>query len=280
MLRVEEVRRADQRRRFVEVGRVLFAGEPRWAAPLRSYEDWLFSRRHPYRRTMGGEVARFLVRRDGTVVGRACAHTVPGSAEGWFGAFECNDDVDAVRALLDASGEWVAERGAASLTGPATFTPADDAGILVAGFDHAGGTGRPWHPPWYASHLVAAGLEPVGEPMPRWRLSTGGPGTMPVGGPRPPHAGRLVDPELVLSGPAGDVAAVPDVSAVARAVSLRAARSIQPTEAAVVRSDGDPAVLIPAIRAAAHRYDALWAPWSPDPSAPPDTVHRLFGRPP
>jgi len=65
------------------------------------------------------------------------------------------------------------------------------------------------------------------------------------------------------------IAAVPDVSGIARRQ--------RPTEAAVVLLDGDPAVLVPQLlAAAAGRYDAVWAPWSPDPGRPPDTLHRLF----
>nr|MBA2281736.1 hypothetical protein [Acidimicrobiia bacterium] len=168
LITVEEVRRAAERRRFHELGRVLFADEPRWAAPVAAFERGLFERGHPYR--AGADVVRFLVRRLGTVVGRVCAHHVDGDAVGWFGTFECDDDPAAVAALVEVAGEWVAARGARSLSGPATFTLADEAGVLFSGFDHPGGTGRPWHPPWYAEHLQAAGLSRAHRSWPRWRL--------------------------------------------------------------------------------------------------------------
>ena len=243
---------------------MLFADEPRWSPPLRSYETWLVSRRHPYRRTTGAELVRWLVRRGGQVVGRIAAHHVEGDDTAWFGGFECADDADAVAALVDAVADWAP----APVRGPALYLPDDgDAGILLEGHEHAGGTGRPWHPPWYASHLAAAGMAPVGEPMPRWRLRpTPGP-MLGRGGAVPPHAGRLVDRALVLEG----IAAVPDVTEIARG------RRRQPTEASVVFVDGDPAALVPALlAAAAGRYEAVWAPWSPDASRPPDTVHRMF----
>jgi len=258
-LTVELVRRADQRRRWYELGRVLFADEPRWAPPLVAYEKWLFSPRHPWLRA-GAHVERYLARRAGRVVGRIAVHHRPGDDEAWFGGFECADDPAAVRALVD-----VAHGDHAVLRGPALYTPADgDAGILVEGFALPGGTGRPWHPPWYAEHLAAAGLHP-GEPFPRWRRETGGTATMDRGGPLPPHAGRLADRALVLSGPAGDIAAVPDVSRLAR----------RPSEAAVVRCEGDATILVPALLAAAAVYEAVWAPVG---AGPPDTVHQLFAR--
>lgn len=256
---------------------MLFADEERWSPPLRSYETWLVSRRHPYRRRTGAAFERWLVRRDGQVVGRVAAHHVEGDEAAWFGGFECGDDAPAVAALVAAAIEWAADRGAALLRGPALYLPEDgDAGVLVDGFEWAGGTGRPWHPPWYATHLAAAGFEPDGNPLPRWRLGTGGTPSPTGGGPVPPHAGRLADPALVLHGPDGDIAAVPDVTAAARATSLR--RPAPATEASVVRCEGDPAVLVPALLGAASAagYGAVWAPWCPDPVRAPDTVHRVL----
>jgi hypothetical protein len=263
-LTIELVRRADQRRRWHEVGRVLFADEPRWSPPLRSYERWLVSRRHPYRRL--AELDRWLVRRNGAVVGRVAAHHVAGDDLAWFGGFECADDGTAVRALVDAVTEWAVERAATHVRGPALYLPEDgDAGVLVRGFEHAGGTGRPWHPPWYADHLADAGFEPA-QAMPRWRLPTGGTAVPLPRGPVPPHAGRLGDPTIAF----GAIAAVPDVSAIARG------RRQQPAEASVVHLDGDAAVLVPALLAAATQYEAVWAPWTPSPEAAPDTVHQLL----
>jgi hypothetical protein len=253
---------------------VLFADEPRWAPPLRSYETWLFSRGHPYRRD--GDVVRFLVRRGGAVVGRICAHSVAGDERGWFGAFETADEQSSVDALLDAAREWLTARGCTSMSGPATFTMADEAGVLVDGFDHPGGTGRPWHPPYYAERLTGAGLTRTERESPRWRLDAvaGGP-KLAESGPQPPHAGRFGDARLALQGDDGVIAAVPDVTAVARATSLRVRPAF--TEAAVVRAEGELARLVPALLGAAAKagYHAVWSPWTPH-DTPPDTVHTLF----
>ena len=253
---------------------MLFATEPRWSPPLRAYETWLVDRRHPYRQATGAELERWLVRRRGNVVGRIAAHHVGADETAWFGGFECADDAAAVAALVDAVVEWASARGASRVAGPALYLPEDgDAGVLTAGFEHRGGTGRPWHPPWYADHLAAAGLTPCRDPMPRWRLLTGGRAAADLPrGALPPHAGRLGDADLAFD----RIAAVPDVTAAARTTSLR--RLPAPTEAAVVLCDGDPAALVPALLAAAgaKHYQAVWAPWSPDRGRPPDTVHRLF----
>jgi hypothetical protein len=201
-----------------------------------------------------------------------------GSTDGAFGAFECGDDAGAVAALIEACASWLADRGGTTLTGPMTFTAADDAGVQTDGFEHRGGTGRPWHPDWYATHLGAAGLERRAETYPRWRLRTAPGPALPAGGPMPPHAGRLADRRLALEGPPGAIAAVPDVSAAVRQGTAAAFR-VRPTDAAVVRCEGDPSRLVPALLAAAAAagYDHVWSPWAPDDS-PPDTVHRLLGQ--
>ena len=183
---------------------------------------------------------------------------------------------------MRAACEWCAERGATRLRGPATFTVADEAGVQVDGFEHAGGTGRPWHPPWYVQHLVAAGLTVEDRTFPRWRVAAGGPPPKALheDASVPPQAGTLADRRLVLTGAAGSIAAVPDVSAGFRGTSLRRARRRLDSvdEAAVVRVDGDPAVLVPALLGAAGiaGYDHLWTPWTPE-VRPPDTVHQLLG---
>ena len=59
---------------------------------------------------------------------------------------------------------------------------------------------------------------------------------------------------------------------------LRRAKARDWTTAVVVRCDGDPAVLVPALcaAAAAAGYRDVIAPWSPDADARPETVHALF----
>lgn len=248
---------------------MLFASEPRFAPALVAYERWLVARRHPCRRA-GGSLVRFLVRRAGHVAGRVAAHHAPGDDATWFGALDCADDVDAVRALVGAVASW--RDDTPIVRGPALWSPADgDAGVLVAGFEHAGGTGRPWHPPWYADHLAAVGFEPDGAPIERWRRPTlkdrrdavrhAGPSE------RPPHAGRLGDPALVLSTADGEIAAVPDVSRLRRPA----------VEASVVRCEGDAGPLVDALLAvaSASSYEALWCPLGDD-ERPPDTVHHVL----
>jgi hypothetical protein len=84
---------------------------------------------------------------------------------------------------------------------------------------------------------------------------------------------------MLLSGPAGEVAAVPDLTAAGSpwAMAKRAKRGGW-DGCTVVRCDGDPSLLVPAVQAAAGLAGYQWvvAPWSPDPKAPPETLHARF----
>src|SRR5205807_5106537 len=117
-----------------------------------------------------GDGEYFLARRAGVVAGRITAHVAArGDADGWFGFFDVIDDENVAGALLERTAEWLRAHGCSTMTGPASFTPLDDPGVLVSGFDTPGTTGRPWHPPWYAAHLQAAGLTATSTHL-SWRL--------------------------------------------------------------------------------------------------------------
>lgn len=285
LVTVEPVESRKQLKRFAEIPYVLHGHEQRWTPDVRAYEQWrLDSRRHPYFER--GDAAFLLARQAGAPIGRIAAHIDgSGSQQGWFGMFDVPDDLEVTRALLDAARGWLAEQGVTSMTGPVTWTPEEDFGVLVEGFDRPGATGRPWHPPCHAEQLRALGAEP-GERRPTYDLDTaiaGWDAPPPADEPAPPHAGAYADPALVLDG----IAAVPDVSRMLAGASVREAWRLARTardrafETAVcVRCDGDPAALVPRLLSACriNGYTRLLSPWAPD-QRPPDRVHQVFTLP-
>jgi hypothetical protein len=281
---VEEVTGAPARRRFVDLPHVLDGADPRFAPLVLAWERYRLDRhRNPY--LAEADWVLLLARRGGRPVGRISAHLVDGDAEGRFGHWWVPDDRDVADALLDAAQAWLAERGCTTMTGPVTFTPDQEVGVLVEGVEVPGVTGRPWHPPHLADLLVRSGFE-VATRHRRWRLTVpaGDPVPAPGGRTRPPDgpAGPYADPRLVL--PA--ISAVPDVSGALRAPRLRGAlaaarraRAGDWVTAVVVGCPSAPASDVPALlRAAAMAgYRELVAPWTPD-DVPPETVHATFTR--
>lgn len=282
---VEEVTRAKARSRFIELPRALHGHDPRWTPLVLAWERYRLDRhRNPYFER--GDAALFLARRAGRPVGRIAAHLAAPGTEGRFGFWSVADDHEVAAVLVDAAQGWLSEQGCRSMEGPVSFTAAEEVGVLAEGFEAPGLTGRSWSPPWESASLEALGFERAAA-LPRWRLATaGGPGpvaTQPqatVDDP-PGQAARHGDPRLVLSG----IAAVPDLSAALRSVTLRGAwglarrvREGRWDVCTVVRCTDPPAVAVPALRAAAAAagYREVVAPWSPDPGAPPETVHRTY----
>ena len=277
---VEEVTGGKALQRFTDLPAALHGQDPRFAWPVLAWERYrLDPRRNPYFEE--GDGAYFLARRLGSPVGRIAAHLERPGGTGRFGFWWVDDDADVAAALVEMASEWLAAAGCASMEGPASFTAAEEEGVLVAGFDAPGTTGRPWHPPAHAAHLEQLGFEAVRH-VPRWRLAAVDTGVsrVPVGDP-PGHAGKHHDPELVLEG----IAAVPDLSGALRHANLRSAWALARRvregswdTATIVRIGDDPSDAVPALCSAAARAGYAWviSPWSPDPDAEPETVHAVY----
>jgi hypothetical protein len=158
---------------FIDLPFRLHAGTP-WVPPLR-LERRLFLHRRlgPYAKRMEFEL--LLARREGRVVGRISAHVDHAynrhhdERRGWFGFFECEDDAEAARALLDAAAAWLTERGMTQMTGPADFAMNDESGIVIEGHELAPMIRQPWHPPYYRRLCEEAGLEKVVDLL-MWRI--------------------------------------------------------------------------------------------------------------
>ncbi len=279
---VEEVTRGKALARFMDLPAVLHGDDGRFAWPVLAWERYrLDPHRNPYFES--GDAAYLLARRLGRPAGRITAHVDEPGGDGRFGFWCVPDDAEVAAALVDAAAGWLAEQGCSSMTGPTSFTPEDEEGVLVDGFDVPGTTGRPWHPPSQAAALDALGFAAVRH-IPRWRLRARDTGSeRPVAGDPPGHAGGHADPRLVLDG----IAAVPDLSGALRGASLRGAlrlarrvRAAAWTTATIVRIEDDPARAVPALLTSAARagYETVISPWSPDPDLPPETVHRVYSR--
>ena len=83
----------------------------------------------------------FLALRDGRPVGRISAQVDDNFQRfqenrwGWFGFFECEEDPEAARALLDRAEQWLRGQGCDRMVGPADFTTNDECGVLLEGHE-------------------------------------------------------------------------------------------------------------------------------------------------
>ena len=151
------------RNRFIEVPYRLRRDDPQWVPPLRfERRQFLDPAKNPW--FEHAEAQLFLCERDGEAVGRISAHIdhrwdeYQGGGDGMFGFFDCNDDPDVARALIEAATGWLRERGRTRMLGPMDFTTNDEVGVLIEGFDQPSMILEPWHPPYYQRLLEDLGL--------------------------------------------------------------------------------------------------------------------------
>jgi GNAT superfamily N-acetyltransferase len=110
-----------------------------------------------------GALTYFTAHRDGRPVGRITAHAHDASnrRHGWnrssFGYFDCADDPDAARLLLDAAERWGRERGHDEIWGNFNLTAMAPAGVMTDGFEHPPYSDQLWNPPHIPKLLEQAG---------------------------------------------------------------------------------------------------------------------------
>ncbi len=163
-LEVRPVRSRAELRTFIKLPwRIYRTGDP-WVAPLISERRRYLDRsRNPWFER--GEAEYFVAWRDGSPLGRITAQVdrafneFHSSAWGWFGFFECVDEPEAARALLDTAEAWLRERRCDRMVGPASLTMNDECGILIEGHERPPIIQQPWHHPYYQALLEGAGLE-------------------------------------------------------------------------------------------------------------------------
>src|SRR5262249_36679354 len=110
------------------------------------------------------QLSMFLAERNGELVGRIAATNDPqynqfhNTEAGFFGMFECIDDVDTAGRLLDAAGEWGRQKGMKRLIGPVNLSFNHDCGILIDNFDLPATMMMAYNPPFYPRLFEANGF--------------------------------------------------------------------------------------------------------------------------
>jgi GNAT superfamily N-acetyltransferase len=109
-------------------------------------------------------VALLLAEDGGEVVGRISAFVDHLAVRHWddpvglFGSFECVNDTEVSRSLLEKAREWLRGQGMRSMRGPWSFA-SQEWGLVIEGFETPPVIMAPHNPPWYNDHLLAFGLE-------------------------------------------------------------------------------------------------------------------------
>lgn len=159
---IEEASGPKGRRDFIRAGKVAYAGDPNYIAPL-EYEVGARLDPEANPALKGADVRLFIAKKNGAVAGRISAFINPlhleryHDATGHFGFLDAIDDREVFAALLKAAEDFFRARGMKKSAGPFSFSVNEECGLLVSGFDTPPYIMMPHGRPWYAAHVEAAG---------------------------------------------------------------------------------------------------------------------------
>jgi GNAT superfamily N-acetyltransferase len=107
----------------------------------------------------------FTAHRDGKILGRIGAHVHAASNElyktntAYFAYFDCADDAEAAKALLNAAENWGRQRGFDMLAGNFNLTAMQQIGVTTGGFEGVPYVDQVYSPPHIARLLAENGYE-------------------------------------------------------------------------------------------------------------------------
>jgi hypothetical protein len=111
-----------------------------------------------------GEAAYFMVYDGDKPLGRLSAHvnsqyeTYHDKNTGFFGFFECENDPETCKLLVDAATSWLALKGKTRILGPMSFSLYDLSSMLYEGFDSMPVIMLPYNPPYYNDLMTKCGF--------------------------------------------------------------------------------------------------------------------------
>ena len=154
MINITEVRTASQRRAFARFPLRLYKDCPYYVPSVYADEKNItLPKKNPSLATC--EIRCFLAEKDGKIVGRAAGiiqkkyNEIAGRKCIRFSRFDCIDDAEVAKALLDAVESFGRERGMDTIHGPWGFNDQDREGMLTYGFERRATYATNYNYPYY-----------------------------------------------------------------------------------------------------------------------------------
>lgn len=150
---------------FIALPYQLYKHDPVWIPPLRDEQRGQFEpKRNPLLNHCEWQL--FLLKEQGKVIGRIAAFIDLLAMDFWkeriglFGYFECIQEAEAGRLLLDAARAWLVSKNCTAMRGPWSFV-SQEWGSVVEGFTPSPVVMGPYNPPSYNDTYTRFGLNKV-----------------------------------------------------------------------------------------------------------------------
>lgn len=160
-----EIRRVESTRdlrKFIKMPLKMQKAYPNWVPALFMDEmNTLSKKKNPVFEFADADY--WIAYRDGKAVGRIAALINHKVVEKWgvknarFGWFDCVEDFEVAKALIETAEAWARAKGMEGLVGPMGFTDLDKEGLLIEGFDELGTMPTIYNPPYYPGFIERLG---------------------------------------------------------------------------------------------------------------------------
>ena len=141
-------------KKFIRLPWKIYKDHPHWVPPLiRDVKFKLNREKHPFFEHARMEL--FVAENGNEIVGRIAAVVNERYNEfhheklGFFGMFECVDDLETARLLYTAAEDWCRKEGMDRILGPVNLSMNDECGFLLEGFDLDPAIMMPYTPEYY-----------------------------------------------------------------------------------------------------------------------------------
>ncbi|MDR3049983.1 MAG: hypothetical protein LBV16_09180 [Elusimicrobiota bacterium] len=168
-MKITAVQNKKQFNQFVKFPWKIYTKESAWVPPLLSDVKKILSvNKNPF--WLHAKREFFLAYDDsGQTIGRIAA-IIDGNYLnfqndncGFFGFFECINDIQTAKALFDAAQNWLKERNMPKMMGPMNPSTNDECGFVSEGFDIPPSLMMAYTPAYYLELSKSCGLKPIKE---------------------------------------------------------------------------------------------------------------------
>jgi len=148
---------------FIKFPWKIHKNDKNWVPPLiGERKDFFNEDKNPFFKH--AEVVFYLAKENGKIVGRIAGIVNYNHIEfqnekaGFFGFFECVEDYEVAKVLLDTVRNWLKSKGMEIMRGPANFSSNEEWGMLLDGFDSPPVFMMTYNPKYYLDFMERYGM--------------------------------------------------------------------------------------------------------------------------
>lgn len=161
------------RKEFIEFPYNLYRNDKNWVEPLRfDVKNNLNEKKNPFYKH--SKIKMWIAKKDGEIAGRIAGiinenhNKFHNDKVGFFGFFECINDINISRQLFDKASEFAKENGMNVLRGPVSPSTNDECGLLIDGFNAPPVMLMTYNPEYYIHLIEDYGFEKAKDLLALW----------------------------------------------------------------------------------------------------------------